>query len=312
MVIKKLISICIPCYNEEENVIPAYQVIIKNTTSLKRLNFEFIFVDNGSQDKTREKILQIAKKDKRVKGIFLSRNFGPESSGQAAFDHVTGDAVIGIPADMQEPPEMIPKLIKKWEEGYDLVLGVYRDTADNFLMKVIRRIFYRILKEMTYVDIPIDSTGFGIFNRRVLDALKTLKERHRFARGLLAWVGFKRAFIPYVRRKRTRGKSSYNIFEYIRHAEKGIFGFSYLLLDVMVYLGFFLVFLSFLFIVGYLFTVIYFGNPINASIPLMLVIVFFGGVQLLAISIIGKYIQVIVEETKARPAYIIKDTVNIF
>jgi len=141
MLNRKKITIFIPCYNEEENVLPAYKKIIEVSKINKSYDYEIIFIDNRSLDKTRIKIIQIAKKDKRVKGIFLSRNFGPESSGHAGLDHATGDAIIGIPADLQEPAELIPEFIKKWEKGYDIVLGIYKKTQDNILMKFIRKIF---------------------------------------------------------------------------------------------------------------------------------------------------------------------------
>jgi polyisoprenyl-phosphate glycosyltransferase len=307
----KKISIGVPCYNEEENVLITYKTLKKLLLELKKYDHELILVDNGSLDNTRKLIKQIAKKDKKVKGIFLSRNFGPEASGQAAFDNSTGDAIIGIPADLQEPPEMILKFIKKWEFGYDIVLGTYTNNSDNFIMKSVRKLYYLIQRKMSFIDFPMDSTGFGLFDKKVLLAMRKLPEKYRFGRGILAWVGFKKAFIPYVRKKRDHGKSSYNFFDYVKHAERGIFGFSYLLLDLMVYGGIAIVFFSFLFIVGYLYTVLVVGNPIKASIPTMLAIVFFGGVQLLAISIIGKYIQVIVEETKNRPIYIVEETINI-
>src|SRR3990167_11495687 len=215
----KKISICVPCYNEEKNVNVAYSTLKKVMGSLKKYEYELIFVDNGSLDRTRQLITKIAKKDKKVKGIFLSRNFGPESSGQAAFDHATGDAIIGIPADLQEPPSMIPKFIKKWEEGYDIVLGVYNKTADNIFMKNVRKFYYYLLKNMSFIDIPQNSTGFGLFDRKVLLAMKQLPEKYRFGRAILAWVGFKRAFLPYVRQKRLAGKSSYNFFDYVKHSE---------------------------------------------------------------------------------------------
>ena len=309
--LKKKLSICIGCYNEEDNVITTYKKLTSIMRGLKKYNYELIFVDNGSLDRTKDLIKKIIKKDKHVIGIFLSRNFGPESSGQAAFDKATGDAIVGLPADLQEPPEMIPIFIKKWEKGYDIVLGIYKKTTDNFVMKMIRKAYYYIQKNMSFIDIPQDSTGFGLFDKKVLLAMRLLPERYRFGRGILSWVGFKRALIPYIRKKRERGRSSYSFFDYIHYAERGIFGFSYLPLDLIVYLGFVLTAFSFIFIIGYLFTVIFFGNPIKASIPLMLTIVFFGGVELLAISIIGKYIQVIVEETKKRPMYIIDKTINL-
>jgi len=307
----KKISISIPCYNEQDNVYIAYETLKKVFTKIRNYDYEFIFVDNGSTDKTRELISKIAKKDKKVKGVFLSKNFGPESSGRAGLDFATGEAFVGIGCDLQDPPDLIAEFIKKWEQGYDIVMGVYKKVDENVLMKFVRGMFYTLFNKISNTQIPSNAVGFGLYDRKVVFALKSLPEKYRFERGLTAWVGFKRAYIKYDRRKRQRGKSSYSLFDYIKHAERGIFGFSYLVLDLMVYGGFTLVFFSFLFIIGYLYTVIVIGNPINASIPLMLGIVFFGGIQLFAISIIGKYIQVIVEETKNRPIYIVEDTVNL-
>lgn len=307
----KKISLCIPCYNEEDNIVNTYNTIKKILSNNKKYNYEYIFVDNGSVDKSGNLIRRLARKDDDVKGIFLSKNFGPEASGKAAFDYATGDAIIAIGCDLQDPPDLIPEFIKKWEQGYDIVMGVYKKVEEDFFMKSIRNLFYKFFNKISNTTIPVNAVGFGLYDRKVVEALKSLPEKYRFERGLTAWVGFKKTYITYERRKRMKGKSSYNFFDYIKHAERGIFGFSYLILDLMVYGGFTLVFFSFLFIIGYLYTVVVIGNPIKASIPLMLGIVFFGGIQLLAISIIGKYIQVIVEETKNRPMYIVEETVNI-
>jgi len=308
---KKLISLGIPCFNEEKNVIPAYQALKKVTDKIKKYHFEFIFVDNGSSDATREKIKKIASKDKQVVGIFLSRNFGPESSNTACLNYATGDAFIGIPCDLQDPPELVPKFIKKWEKGYDIIVGIYRKNEGDYLIRFFRKTFYQIFKLISNINVPVNATGFGLIDKKVLKALNSLPEKYRFFRGLRTWVGFKSTQIEYDRQQRKKGKSSYNIFDYFKHAEIGLFGFSYLILDLMVYLGFLLVLFAFIFIFGYLFTVLVFGNPIKGAVTILVSIIFFGGVQLLAISIIGKYIQVIVEETKARPIYIVDKTINL-
>jgi len=308
---KKKISISIPCFNEEENVIFTYKRLKKILDLNQNYDYELIFTDNGSSDNTKEIIKNISIKDSRVKGIFLSRNFGPESSGRAGMDYSTGEAFIGIGCDLQDPPELINEFIKKWEKGYHIVLGVYKKTEDNFIMKIIRNSFYKTFNRISNTRIPSNAVGFGLYDKKVIIALKSLPEKYRFERGLTAWVGFKRTYIKYDRKKRLKGKSSYRFIDYIKHAERGLFGFSYFPLDIMVYGGFFLTVFSFLFILGYLYWVIVFGNPINASIPIMMAIVFFGGVSLLGISILGKYIQVIVEETKARPIYIVDETINI-
>ena len=308
---KKKISIAIPCFNEEANIETTYKKIEVILKKLSSYDFEYIIVDNGSTDKTKEIIKKIAKKDKRISGVFLSRNFGPEASATALLDYSTGDAFIGIPCDLQDPPELIPQFIKKWEEGYDIVVGIYKKTEDDLFTSFLRKSFYNIFKRISNIEVPINASGVGLLDRKAINALKSLPEKYRFFRGLRSWIGFKTAHVIYERKKRLYGASSYHsFFDYVKHAERGIFGFSYLPLDLMVYSGFLLTLFSFLFIIGYLYWVIAYGNPINASIPMMLVIFFFGGILLLAISIIGKYIQVIVEETKNRPIYIVEDTIN--
>jgi len=302
---KSLISIGVPCYNEELNVIPSYQELIKVTNKIKKYNFEFIFVDNGSLDKTRKKIEEIVNKDSRVTGVFLSRNFGPEGSRKAFLDQAKGDAIINLQADLQDPPELIPKFIKEWERGNEIVIGIYTKSEDNFLLSWFRKFYYFIYKKIVNIEVSVNANAFGLINRRVLTVIRSLPEKYRFYRGLLFWVGFKRAYIYYQRKKRIRGKSSYNIFDYIKHAERGIFGFSYLILDLMAYSGFLLVILSFFFIVGYLAFFFLFGNPLKGSVAILVSIFFFGGVQLFSVSIIGKYIEVIVEETKNRPVYVV-------
>ncbi|MCR4312972.1 MAG: glycosyltransferase family 2 protein [Candidatus Roizmanbacteria bacterium] len=308
---KKKISIVIPCFNEDANIETTYKKIEQVLKKLSPYDFEYIIIDNGSTDKTKNIIKKLIKKDKRISGVFLSRNFGAEASATACYTYATGDAVIGIAADMQDPPELIPQFIKKWEQGNDIIFGIYTKAEDNVFITLLRKLFYKIFKSISNIDVPVNATGFGLVSRKAVDAFLSLPEKFRFSRGLLAWVGFKRDYIYYKKNKRERGKSSYNIFDYLHHSERGIFGFSYLVLDFMIYGGMAVVLLSFLFIIGYLYTVIVVGNPIKASIPTMLVIVFFGGIQLLAISIIGKYIQVIVEETKNRPMYIVEETINV-
>lgn len=308
----KNITIGIPCFNEEKNVLEMYEETKKVVDKIKKYKFNFLFVDNGSLDKTREKISALVKKDKNVRGVFLSRNFGPEASGQAVYDFCENDsdALITLPCDLQDPPSLIPKFIEQWENNYDLVFAQYKKTEDSHFMTFCRKSFYSLFKKISNIDVPINVSGFGLFDKKVVKAIKSLPEKFRFGRGLSIWVGFKRTFVNYERKGRQRGKSSYKLFDYIKHSERGVFGFSYLPLDMMVYLGFIITVLSFLFIVGYLLAVLFFGNPIKASITLMLAVVFFGGINLLALSIIGKYVQVIVEETKNRPVYIVDEKIN--
>jgi dolichol-phosphate mannosyltransferase len=302
---KTLISIVIPCFNEEENISEVYKALLKVIRGIPKYEFEFVFVDNGSLDRTRDLISSLVKKDKRVRGVYLSRNFGPESSTQAGLDYAKGRAIIIYESDMQDPPELIRSLIKKWEEGYEVVAGVRNKIEDTPVMAFFRKSFYRIFRAISDIDVPVNSGHYGLIGKKALDAMKKLPEKYRFYRGIRAWIGFKTAYITYERKKRRHGKSSYNFFSYIKHAERSVFGFSYLPLDILIYFGLLLVFLSFLFIVGYVSSFFFFGNSIQGNVAILVTIVFFGGVNLLAVSIIGKYIQVIVEETKSRPTYII-------
>jgi len=310
--LKKIITIGVPCFNEEENVLEMYKETKKIINKINKYSFNFIFVDNGSFDKTRKKINYLINNDKSIRGIFLSRNFGNEASGLALMDFVDKDtdAFIMLPCDLQDPPDLIPKLIKQWEKGYEVVLAQYNKINDSPFMTFTRKTFYLFFKKMSNIDVPINVSGFGLMDKKVVKAITSLPEKFRFGRGLSIWVGFKRTYINYERMERQRGKSSYSFFDYLRHAERGVFGFSYLPLDIMIYSGFIITLLTFLFIVFYLLTVLFFGNPIKASITLMLAVVFFGGINLLALSIIGKYVQVIVEETKNRPVYIVDKKIN--
>lgn len=306
---RKLISVGIICFNEESNVLPAYNELKRVMNLDKKYNFEFIFVDNNSTDNTREEIKKVIDNDKRVKGIFLSRNFGPESSAQAALDFATGDAFIMYEGDMQDPPNVILEFIKKWEEGYSVVVGVRNKIEDSPFMTIIRKTYYRIFRTISNIDVPINAGSFGLLNKQTMEAIKKMPEKYRFFRGLRAWVGFNTAYVKYQRRKRQRGTSSYNLLGYLRHAERSFFGFSYLPLDIIVYTGILLVFLSFISLIA-LFIFLLLGHAIKESMLILFSIVLFGGIQLLALSVIGKYIQVIVEETKNRPAYIVEEILH--
>lgn len=308
---KKLISFGLPCYNEQLNIVPTYNALKKIASEEKEYDFEYIFVDNGSSDKTKKEILKLAKKNKRVKGIFLSRNFGPEASGQATLDWARGDAFVFVEADLQDPPNYIPKFIRFWESGFDVVVGSKTNFPDNKIIALGRKIFYKIFRGISNIKLPPNAGSFCLLDKKVLDAINALPEKYRLFRGLRAWAGFKSKVIFYKRVPRKQGKSYYNIPEYIRHAERGFFGFSYIPLDIILYLGFFLFSLSVLFLFLYI-PYLIIAN-INAN-PLLFIIVMmflFAGVQLASTSIIGKYVQIAVEESRNRPLYIVEEKVNV-
>lgn len=307
---KKILSIVIPTYNEEENIDYAYREIKTMLASIPKYDYELIFVDNYSSDRSREIIKKIVRKDNKVTAIFLSRNFTSEYSSHAAMKQAIGDILTIVDCDLQDHPSVIPKFIKQWEKGNLIVVGVRNIINDTFLMKTIRKSFYLILKKLANIDMPLNAGTFCLIDRKVLDVIIALPERNRFFRGLRAWAGFKTAYAEYERKKRKFGATKNNLVDYIRDAQRGLLGFSFVPLDIMTTFGFISVLFSFLFLLGYLFIVIVFGNPIRAQIPLMLAIVFFGGIQMLAISIVGKYIQIIFEEVKGRPPYVIENILN--
>ena len=307
---KKTLSIVVPTFNEEDNIEYAYKEITKVLEKIPKYDYEIIFVDNYSTDKSRKIIKTITKKDKKVTAIFLSRNFTSEYSSHAAMKQAIGDILTIVDCDLQDHPEIIPKFIKKWEEGFPVVIGVRNVINDTFVMKFVRKLFYVIFKKMSNIEMPLNAGTFCLLDRKVLDVIISLPEKNRFFRGLRSWAGFKTAYVEYERRIRKYGSTKNTLFDYIRDAQRGLLGFSFIPLDLMSTFGFLLTFFSFVLAMGYLFWVIFFGNPINASIPIMLSIFVFGGIQMLGISIVGKYIQIVFEEVKGRPSYVIEEILN--
>lgn len=307
---KKILSIVVPTFNEEDNIEYAYREITKVLKTIPKYDYEILFVDNYSTDESRNIIKSLAKKDKKITAIFMSRNFTSEYSSHAAMKQAIGDMLTIVDCDLQDHPKIIPKFIKKWEEGYPVVVGVRNVINDTFVMKFIRKLFYVIFKKMANIEMPLNAGTFCLLDRKALDVIVNLPERNRFFRGLRAWIGFKTIYVEYERRVRRFGKTKNTLFDYIRDAQRGLLGFSFIPLDMMSTLGFLLTFFSFVLAIGYLSWVIFFGNPINASIPIMLSIFVFGGIQMLGISIVGKYIQIVFEEVKNRPQYVIEEILN--
>lgn len=307
---QELISIVIPCFNEAENIPTLYRRIQKSIKNLP-YTFEMIFVNNGSTDNSEEIFQRLAKKDQTVKVIFLSRNFyKSQGAYTAGIDYVKGDAVILIDGDLQDPPEKIPDLIKKWKDGYEVVYGVRMKRKESFIRKAGYKLFYRLFRRLSYIDIPLDAGDFSLLNKEIIDIFKKLPERNRYIRGLRAWVGFRHIGVPYVREERHKGFSTNSFIDNIKWASFAIFSFSYAPLGFISWLAFFTVALAVLGIVGY--TVAYFFTP---HIPrgfqtLLLAVLFLGGVQLTCFSIIAQYLSIMFEEIKGRPKYIIKKILN--
>ncbi len=305
-----MISIVIPVYNEEEVIRTSYArltSVMQNSGEA----YELLFIDDGSRDKSASILASFAKEDPHVRLICFSRNFGHQIAITAGMDYAKGDATVVIDADLQDPPEVIPDMIAKWKEGYHVVYGKrIKRHGETIFKKVTAKLFYRLLKRMTPVDIPTDTGDFRLLDRKVCDAMKTLKEQNRYVRGLVSWVGFRQYALPYVREERFAGETKYPFKKMLRLAADGIASFSYKPLKLATLVGFVLSGFSF----AYLLLVLiqkFMGMPTaDGWASLLAVQLFFNGVVLIMLGIIGSYIGRIYEECKARPLYIVQEEIG--
>jgi len=305
----KKISVVVPCYNEEGNI----GELARRIAATLRKNvddYEIIFTDNKSTDRTREILHDLARSDPHIVAIFFARNFGHSQYGfTAGSEYATGDAVVWTDADLQDPPEVMEEFIKKWHEGFDVVYGVRKKRKGGLLLRIAYKFFYRLYKKMSYLDIPLDSGDFSLMDRKVINVINAMPERDRYVRGLRTWAGFRAIGVPYVREERREGKTSNNIRKNIWWAKKAIFSFSYTPLEFIFYLSLFVFIASIIAIASYL--IAYLINPVPRGFTtILMVVLFLGSAQLLALSIIAEYIGRIFEEVKGRPKYIIEEIVR--
>jgi polyisoprenyl-phosphate glycosyltransferase len=297
------ISAIIACYKDGQAIPVMYQRLVKMFNESK-LRYEIIFVNDNSPDNSEEVIAEIAAKDNNVIGITHSRNFGSQSAFLSGMEISTGNAVVLMDGDLQDPPEIIPLFYKKWLEGYDVVYGKRVKREMSFFMNIVYKSFYRIFSKMSYIKIPVDAGDFSMIDRKVVRELINLPETEIFLRGLRAWVGFKQIGVDYVRPERMFGVSTNNWRKNIGWAKKAIFSFSFVPLELLSYLGFVLTGFSFLAIIIQIISRLVFHNTPSGLTTVIVLILFFGGIQLLAVSILGEYLSKIFEETKARPKFI--------
>ena len=307
---KGLISIVVPVYNEEKNIVPLFERV-SNVFSKIDYDFEIIYVDNCSIDNTQPEIRKLSNENKNIRGILMSRNFGSsQPSTIAGIHHAKGDAVVLIDGDIQDPPEMIPDFISKWEEGFDVVYGIRAKRKGSLIRRAGYKLFYRVFKKISYINIPLDAGDFGLVDRKVVDNIKKLKENELFFRGIRAWIGFSQTGIEYTRNERAHGKTNVSLLENFKWAKMGIFNFSYKPLEYILSISVVMTLFSFIGIV--FFTIHHFVHPelpIGFS-TIVILILFVSSVQLLAMGIIGEYLARIFNEVKGRPRYIIKELIN--
>ncbi len=307
---KKKISAIIACYKDGQ-AIPIMHKRLTNTFKEIGIDYEIIFVNDGSPDNSEEVIRKIVKKDPKVIGVNHSRNFSSQMAFTSGMDIATGNAIVFLDGDLQDPPEIIKKFYKKWIDGFDVVYGVRTKREAPLLMSIAYKLFYRLFHKMSYIKIPLDAGDFSLIDKKVFNVLKQFPERDRFLRGLRAWVGFKQTGVPYVRPERMFGKTTNNFLKNFQWATKGILSFSYVPLQLMTLLSLLVFFLALVGMVLQIILRLLIPNIAPAGITTVLIIVLFiGSIQLLGISVLGEYIGKIFEEVKQRPKYVVKSIIK--
>jgi polyisoprenyl-phosphate glycosyltransferase len=302
----KTITVLIPAYNEEPVIERLYARLGKLAEDNKKYEFEFLFVNDGSRDNTLEIIQSYAEVDERISYVSFSRNFGKEIAMIAGLDHATGDATVIIDADLQDPPELIPEMIKYWEEGYDDVYAKRRTReGETWLKKFTSHMYYRILKQLSSVPIQEDTGDFRLLDRRAVEAMRQFRESQRNTKGMFSWIGFKKKEILYDRDPRAAGTSGWNYLKLINLAIDGITSFTTAPLRISTVLGILISVIAFIYLIVIIIKTLIFGADLSGYPSMMVVILFLGGVQLLSLGVIGEYIARIFNETKQRPLYLI-------
>jgi glycosyltransferase involved in cell wall biosynthesis len=304
---QRSLSLACPFYNEGGSVQLFFARVVPVLEGLG-LPFEIVCVNDGSSDTTLEELLRAQAADSRIVVIDLSRNFGKEAALTAAIDHARGDAVIPIDADLQDPPELIPQLVSKWREGYEVVAArrANRD-SDGLLKRVTAGWFYRLHNSIAEIDVPANVGDFRLMDRRVVENLKTLPERRRYMKGLFAWVGFRTAMVEYARDSRAAGTTKFSGWRLWNLALEGITSFSTVPLRLWTYIGGAVALLSFLYGSFIIVRTLILGVDVPGYASLLSVVLFLGGIQLIGIGVLGEYIGRIYSETKQRPVYVVRD-----
>ena len=304
------LSLAIPVFNEQA-VLP--QLLHRTRSVLDEIPggpHEIIFVNDGSSDGTQSVLEQAAREDARITVIALSRNFGHQAAVTAALDHVSGDAVVVMDADLQDPPESIPLLLEKFEQGYDVVYVQRVKRKEPLWLRACFFIFYRLVAALSDVSLPLDAGDFGLMSRRAVEQLRALREHHRYVRGLRSWVGFRQIGIAIEREERRAGESKYGVLRRLRGAADGIFAFSIVPIRAAALLGTVAMFFSFLFALYSLYAKLVLHQSVQGFTALILSIIFLSGVNLFFLGVIGEYVGRIYEEIKGRPIYIVSHIVK--
>lgn len=304
----KKISILIPAYNEQEVLQMLYERLHKLAGDTPGYQFEFMFVNDGSRDKTLEMLKKLATRDPRVAYVNLSRNYGKETAMLAGFDHVTGDAMVIIDADLQDPPELIPQMLGYWKQGYDDVYAKRRSRAgESWFKKKTSVWYYKLLQSTTRIPIQVDTGDFRLLDRRCIDALREFRESERYTKGMFSWIGFNKKEILYDRDPRAAGETKWNYMKLFNLAVDGFTSFTTAPLRLASVMGFIVSAAAFVYIVYLLVRPLFGVSTGGGYSSIMAVVLFLGGVQLISLGIIGEYIARIFNETKHRPLYFVEE-----
>jgi len=301
-----LISVIIPAFNEADNIPIIAGSLLHNLQGLGA--YEIIFIDDGSADTTLDKIKEMAAANSHIKYISFARNFGHQKALMAGIDHAHGDCVISLDADMQHPPELIPKLVEKWREGYDIVYTVRQESQQTGIVKrMSSKYFYALMNKICDVEIPQGSADFRLLDKKVVAELRRFKENWIFVRGIIAWLGFRQTGVSYVAQERHAGVSKYSFRRMLSLAGQGITSFSIVPLRIATAFGLGLSIVSFLYAVYALFQKLVFGTALVGWASVLVSVLFLGGVQLIFLGILGEYLGKMFIETKNRPTYVISE-----
>lgn len=307
----KHISVMTPCYNEEGNIENIYKAVKEQFDMLQQYTYEHIFIDNCSTDRSREILRELAKKDRNVKVILNARNFGPNRSGSYGMLQGTGDALICIVCDLQDPPEMIPIFLRKWEEGYKVVMGQKTKSRENFFMFQVRKLYYKIMNYLSETEQLSNVTGYGLFDKEVLDMIKWMDDPDPYIRGLITQLGYKWCLVEYTQQERKVGKSSYNFSRYFDFAITGLTHVSKKPLRIVTMFGFVMSGISFCIALIYLIMkLIHWYDFDMGTAPILIGIFLLGSIQLAVIGVIGEYIGAILTRITKRPMVVEEERIN--
>jgi len=303
-----LLSIVVPCYNEEAVLRELHGRLVGVLEQMPETAFEIVYTDDGSHDQTPYILLQLQASDSRVRVVSLSRNFGHQIATTAGLEHASGDAVVIIDAELQDPPEVVPEMLERWRDGYQVVYGLRAKRAGETTFKRwTAKVFYRLINRLSEIEIPLDVGDFRLLDRKVVDTLLAMPERDRFLRGMVSWIGFKQVAVIYDRAPRHAGQSKYPLVKMVRFAVDSVISFSFVPLRLAIWVGFGAIAASFAGIIYALVVRLYTTDWVRGWASVFTAVLFLGGVQLITLGIVGEYVGRIYGEVKLRPLYVVRE-----